>query len=94
MAKRCCCTSQLYRPIRGQKRDGTPLAWASDLRIWTVKVARRYSNRPDLLEQLRKTVGILSGDGHGGNTGAEVAVEGVVRSRRLRDRFRLRIFKT
>jgi DNA-directed RNA polymerase specialized sigma24 family protein len=53
----------------------------------TVGVLRRYSNRPDLLEQLRKAAVILSGDGHDGNTGAEVATETVVRSRRLRDRF-------
>jgi len=32
-------------------------------------------------------VSIKSGTLHGGNTGAEVATEGVVRSRRLRDRF-------
>jgi transposase len=50
-------------------------------------VAGRYSNRPDLLEQLRKVAVILSGDGSDGNTGAQVATETVVRSRRLRDRF-------
>jgi DNA-directed RNA polymerase specialized sigma24 family protein len=48
---------------------------------------RRYSNRPDLLEQLRKVVVILSRGGHEGDTGAEMAGESVVRSRRLRDRF-------
>jgi DNA invertase Pin-like site-specific DNA recombinase len=52
-----------------------------------VGVLRRYSNRPDLLEQLRKTAVILSRDGHDDNTGAQVATETVVRSRRLRDRF-------
>jgi hypothetical protein len=48
---------------------------------------RRYSNRPDLLEQLRQVVVILSKGGPEGDTGAEVAGESVVRSRRLRDRF-------
>jgi len=52
-----------------------------------VGVLRRYSNRPDLLEQLRKVGVILSRDGHDGNTGAEGATETVIRSRRLRDRF-------
>jgi len=53
---------------------------------------RRYSNRPDLLEQLRKAAAILSGDGHDGSTGAQVVAEGVVRSRRLRDRFSVEDF--
>ena len=30
---------------------------------------------------------ILSGDGHDGNTGAKMAIDGVICSRRLRDRF-------
>ena len=67
-----------------------PLTWAYcsvSAGFVTVDLLRRYSNRPDLLEQLRTAGVILSGDGHGGNTGAEVATEGVVRSRRLRDRF-------
>jgi hypothetical protein len=33
-------------------------------------VIRRYSNRPDLLEQLRKVAVILSDDGQGVGTGA------------------------
>jgi hypothetical protein len=53
----------------------------------SVGVLRHYSNRPDLLEQLRKVAVILSRDGHNGTTGAEVIRESVVRSRRLRDRF-------
>jgi helix-turn-helix resolvase-like protein len=53
----------------------------------TVGVAGRYSNRSDLLEQLRKVVVILSRGGPEGDMGAEVAGESVVRSRRLRDRF-------
>jgi hypothetical protein len=50
-------------------------------------VAGGYSNRPELLEQLRKVAVILSGDGHDGNTGAGVVKEGMGRSRRLCDRF-------
>jgi hypothetical protein len=53
----------------------------------TVGVLRRYWNRPDLLEQLRKVAVILSRSGREGNMGAEVATETVVRSWRLRDRF-------
>lgn len=52
-----------------------------------VGILRCYSNRSDLLEQLRKVAVILSRGGHEGNTGTEVARESVVRSRRLRDRF-------
>jgi hypothetical protein len=50
-------------------------------------VAGRYSNRPDLLEQLRKVAVILSDGGQDDGKGVEVASEGVIRSRRLRDRF-------
>ncbi len=39
MAETRCCTSQLYGPIRAQKQKRSPLAWAPDLRIWTVGVA-------------------------------------------------------
>jgi hypothetical protein len=53
-----------------------------------VGVIRRYSNRPDLLEQLRKVAAILLDDGQGVGTGAmDHRTESVVRSRRLRDRF-------
>jgi hypothetical protein len=52
-------------------------------------VAGHYSNRPDLLEQLRKVAAILSNGGQDDGTGTEVASERVVRSRRLRDRFSL-----
>jgi hypothetical protein len=45
--------------------------------------------RPDLLQQLRKVAAVLSDGGRGNGTGAEVASEGVVRSRRLRDHFSL-----
>ena len=44
-------------------------------------MAGHYSNRPDLLEQLRKVAVILSSDGHDGSAGAAVAGEVVVRSR-------------
>ena len=50
-------------------------------------MARRYSNRPDLLQQLRKVVAIVSDGGQHGGTGAEVGPESVILSRRLRDRF-------
>jgi hypothetical protein len=55
-----------------------------------VGVAGRYSNRSDLLEQLRKVAGILSGDRRDDETGtgAEIVIpKSPVRSRRLRDRF-------
>jgi hypothetical protein len=55
----------------------------------TVGVIRRYSNRPDLLEQLRKVAAILLDSRQDDGTGAKVAAERVVRSRRLRDRFSL-----
>jgi DNA invertase Pin-like site-specific DNA recombinase len=48
---------------------------------------RRYSNRSDLLQQLRKVAAILSDGGQDDGTRAKVAAESVVRSRRLRDRF-------
>jgi len=50
-------------------------------------VAGRYSNRPDLLQQLRKVATILSDSRQDDDTGAKVVAECVVRSRRLRDRF-------
>jgi hypothetical protein len=53
----------------------------------SVGVAGRYSNRPDLLEQLRWVAAILSDGGQDDGKGAEVASESVIRSRRLRDRF-------
>jgi hypothetical protein len=52
-----------------------------------VGVIRRYSNRPDLLEQLRKVAVILSDGGQDDGAGMEVTTECVIRSRRLRDRF-------
>jgi hypothetical protein len=52
-------------------------------------VAGRYSNRPDLLEQLRKVVAILSDSRQDDGTDAKVAAERMVRSRRLCDRFSL-----
>jgi hypothetical protein len=52
-----------------------------------VGVIRRYSNRPDLLEQLRKVVSILSDGSQGDSVGAKVTTECMIRSRRLRDRF-------
>jgi hypothetical protein len=52
-----------------------------------VGVAGCYSNRPDLLEQLQRVAAILSNGGQDNRTGAKVAAESVVRSRRLRDRF-------
>ena len=50
-------------------------------------MAGRYSNRPELLEQLRKVAAILSDGAHDDGTSARLAAESVVRSRRLRDRF-------
>jgi Helix-turn-helix domain of resolvase len=58
-----------------------------DLVFHRVGVAGRYSNRPELLQQLRKAVAIMSDGGQYGGTGAEVGPESVIRSRRLRDRF-------
>jgi hypothetical protein len=52
-----------------------------------VGVIRRYSNRPDLLEQLRKVAVILSDGGLDDDAGVKVTTECVIRSRRLRDRF-------
>jgi hypothetical protein len=49
-------------------------------------VIRRYSNRPDLLEQLRRVATILTDDGEAG-VDVESTTESVIRSRRLRDRF-------
>jgi hypothetical protein len=56
-------------------------------KIAFVGVAGYYSNRPDLLQQLREMAAILSDDSQDDGTGAKVAGESVVRSRRLRDRF-------
>ncbi len=53
----------------------------------SVGVAGHYSNRPELLEQLRKVAAILSDGGQDNGTGAKVTTECVIRSRRLRDRF-------
>jgi DNA-directed RNA polymerase specialized sigma24 family protein len=47
---------------------------------------RRYSNRPDLLERLRKVAAILVDDSAAG-VDVESTTESVIRSRRLRDRF-------
>jgi hypothetical protein len=54
-----------------------------------VGVIRRYSNRSDLLERLRKMAAILSDGGPYDRAGvdAEVNTTSVIRSRRLRDRF-------
>lgn len=52
-------------------------------------MAGHYSNRPDLLEQLRKVATILSDSRQDDGTGTKVATERVIRSRRLRDRFSL-----
>jgi hypothetical protein len=48
---------------------------------------RRYSNRSDLLEQLRRVAVILSDGGRDDGAGGEVTAECVTRSRWLRDRF-------
>jgi DNA invertase Pin-like site-specific DNA recombinase len=53
----------------------------------TVGVAGHYSNRPDLLQQLRRVAAIVSDGGQGDGIAAEVTAESMVRSRRLRDRF-------
>jgi hypothetical protein len=50
-------------------------------------VAGRYSNRPDLLEQLRRVAAILSDGGQDDSAGAKVPMKCLVRSRRLHDRF-------
>ena len=59
---------------------------ASDLRFCG-RGGRTYSNRPDLLQQLRKVAAILSDGGQDVGMGAEVTTESVIRSRRLHDRF-------
>lgn len=56
-------------------------------KYFLVEVAGHYSNRPDLLQQLRKVTTILSDGGQDNGAGAEVTAECVIRSRRLRDRF-------
>jgi hypothetical protein len=48
---------------------------------------RRYSNRSDLLEQLRRVAVILSDGGQDDGAGGEVTAVCVTRSRWLRDRF-------
>lgn len=52
-----------------------------------VEVVRRYSNRPDLLEQLRNVAVILLDVSQDDWVGVKVTTECVIRSRRLRDRF-------
>ncbi len=52
-----------------------------------VDLLRRYWNRSDLLEQLRKVSAILSEGGQADAVGAVVTTERVSRSRWLRDRF-------
>jgi DNA-binding CsgD family transcriptional regulator len=52
-------------------------------------VAGRYSNRPDLLEQLRRVAAILLDGGRDDGAGVKVTAERVTRSRWLRDRFSL-----
>jgi len=59
---------------------------ASDLGL-LVGVIRHYSNRPDLLEQLRNVAVILSDVSQDDGASAKVTIEYVIRSRRLRDRF-------
>jgi hypothetical protein len=49
-------------------------------------VIRRYSNRSDLLEQLRKVAAILLDGGQDDGVGPKIT-ECVIRSRRLHDRF-------
>ena len=58
----------------------------SDLGL-LVEVAGRYSNRPDLLEQLRRVAAIVSDGGQDDGAGAKVPMECLVGSRRLHDRF-------
>jgi hypothetical protein len=55
--------------------------------LFHVGMIRRYSNRPDLLEQLRKVAAILSDHGQDDGADVKVTAECVTRSRRLRDRF-------
>jgi DNA-directed RNA polymerase specialized sigma24 family protein len=50
-------------------------------------VIRRYSNRSDLLEQLRNVAVILSDVRQDDGAGTKVTPECVIRSRLLRDRF-------
>ena len=50
-------------------------------------MVRRYSNRPDLLEQLRNVAVILSDVSQDDGAGVKVTAECVIRSRLLRDRF-------
>ena len=72
-----------------QSVDSQSIISAFDLGL-LVGVIRRYSNRPDLLEQLRKVDVILSDRGRDGEVRAGVEIvtpRSVVRSRRLRDRF-------
>jgi hypothetical protein len=51
-----------------------------------IEVLRRYSNRSDLLEQLRGVVVILSDSGQDDGSGTKIASLST-RSQRLRDRF-------
>jgi hypothetical protein len=50
-------------------------------------VAGRYSNRSDLLQQLRKVAAILLDGGQDDGACAKITTECMIRSRRLRDRF-------
>lgn len=50
-------------------------------------MAGHYSNRPDLLQQLRKVAAILSDGSQDDGAGTKGTTERVIRSRRLRDRF-------
>jgi Helix-turn-helix domain of resolvase len=52
-------------------------------------VAGRYSNRSDLLQQLRRLAAILVDGGQDDGAGVKVTAERVIRSRWLRDRFPL-----
>jgi hypothetical protein len=54
---------------------------------YIVRVAGHYSNRPDLLEQLRKVSVILSDRSCDEGAGIDVTPESTTHSRRLRDRF-------
>jgi hypothetical protein len=62
---------------------------ALDPAVDLVDLLRRYWNRSDLLEQLRKVVVIMANVNQDGMAGAGVEINTVrvVRSRRLRDRF-------
>jgi Homeodomain-like domain len=71
-----------------QEVDSQVRISASDLRLF-VEVLRHYSNRPDLLEQLRNVAVILLDVSQDDWAGVTVTTECVIRSRRLRARFSL-----